>query len=663
MPISVGILHSLSGAMAVSESALKDAALMAIAEINQGGGILGETLNPVLGDGASDPKTFAKQAQQLIQQAQVSALFGCWTSSSRKAVRPVVEAHNILLWYPVQYEGLECSPNIFYTGSCLNQQVVPAVDWLIQNKGNRFYLLGSDYVFPWTANKLIAAQLRSQAGIVTGETYTPLGHQDFGEIIAHIRQSQSDVVFNTLNGDSNFAFYRDYAQAGLTAAELPIMAVSIAEVELQIIGAAATGHYTSWSYFQSLEPESNQQFVQSFQERYGPKRVTSDPIEAAYAQVYLWKQAVEAAQSWDSNSVRQAAYGQTFAAPGGRIHLDANHHVHKPCHIGKILANGQIESVFKTETIPPLPWLGVENQDFSNATVVTQLLSEVSDWIEKTQQLEVTLEQLQQEMHERQQVEAALQDSRAALAKAQAELEITHRLQTMLLPSNDELSAIPDLEIAGVMEPAEAVGGDYYEVLQHNGKVHIGIGDVTGHGLESGVVMMIAQTAIRTLIQTEEEDYLKVLNTVNRVVYETVQRMQMHRQMTLMLLEYSAKRIRFYGQHEDLIIVRQDGQTQMIETLELGFPLGVEPDISSLVAANTLELQTGDLVVLYTDGVTEAMNFHNQQYGLDQLCNVLQQNYQRSATDIHQAIMTDLKQHIGTQKVFDDITLLVLKQR
>ncbi|MEO0374893.1 MAG: urea ABC transporter substrate-binding protein [Cyanobacteria bacterium P01_A01_bin.17] len=661
--LSVGILHSLTGAMALSEQALKDAALMAIAEINQSGGVLGQSLNPVLEDGASDPEIFAQRALKLVEQDKVAALFGCWTSSSRKAVQPVVEAHNILLWYPLQYEGLECSPNIFYTGSCPNQQVAPAVDWLVKNKGKRFYLLGSDYIFPWTVNKLIAAQLRSHSGTISGETYVPLGHQDFSVIIQDIQQNQPDVVFNTLNGDSNLAFYRNYAQAGLTATDIPIMAVSIAEVELRMIGAAATGHYASWSYFQSLELASNQQFVQKFQASYGTDRVTSDPIEAAYAQVYLWKQAVENAQSWQSDRVRSAAYGQIFSAPGGEIKIDKNHHVWKPCRIGKIQPDGQIKSVFVTDIIRPLPWLGVEEQDFGNATVVTQLLSEVSSWIQKTQQLEVTLERLKQEMHERQQAEAALKKSQTALARAEAELEITHRLQTMLLPSEEELQDVPDLEMAGFMEPAETVGGDYYEVLQHNGKVHIGIGDVTGHGLESSVVMMIAQIAIRTLIQTEEEDRTKVLNTVNRLLYENVRRMQIHRHMTLMLLEYCAGTLHFYGQHEDLVIVRQDGQTQQIETLELGFPLGIEPDITPLITEDSVELQPGDLVVLYTDGVTEAMNLGDQQYGLDQLCTVLQQNHQRPAVEIRQAVIADLKQHIGSQEVFDDITLLIFKQR
>jgi transposase len=284
LPISVGILHSCSGTMAISEMALIDAEKMAIAEINQAGGVLGRQIWPIVEDGASRPEIFAQKAQKLIQQDQVATLFGCWTSSSRKAVLPILEAHNALLWYPLQYEGLETSPHVFYTGSCPNQQVQPAVQWLLDNKGRRFFLLGSDYVFPRTANKIIKADLHRLNGELLQETYVPLGSVDFGEVIAQIQALQPDVIFSTLNGDSNLAFYQQYHAAGLTPAQMPIMAVSIAEGELQTIGEIAAGHYASWTYFQSLEHPRNQAFVQNFQRHYGATRVTSDPIEAAYLQ-------------------------------------------------------------------------------------------------------------------------------------------------------------------------------------------------------------------------------------------------------------------------------------------------------------------------------------------------------------------------------------------
>ncbi|WP_254721619.1 transporter substrate-binding protein [Kovacikia minuta] len=237
--VRVGILHSLTGTMALSEMPLRDAALMAIAEINASGGVLGRMIEPVIADGASDPATFAVKIQKMIEQDQVATVFGCWTSASRKAVLPVVEACNRLLWYPLQYEGLECSRNIFYTGCCPNQQVETAVTWLLQNKGSRFYLLGSDYIFSLTVDKLISAQLKQQGGSVVGKDYVMLGTQSFEEIIRHIQQIKPDIVFNTLNGDSNVLFYRQYQAAGMRADDIPILGVSLAEVELQQIGGCS----------------------------------------------------------------------------------------------------------------------------------------------------------------------------------------------------------------------------------------------------------------------------------------------------------------------------------------------------------------------------------------------------------------------------------------
>ncbi|HEY9666625.1 MAG TPA: urea ABC transporter substrate-binding protein, partial [Coleofasciculaceae cyanobacterium] len=339
--VRVGILHSLTGTMAISEAPLVEAALMAIDEINQTGGVLGQTIEAIVTDGASDPAQFAYNARKLIECDRVNTLFGCWTSTSRKAVLPALEEFNAQLWYPIQYEGLESAKNIFYTGPCPNQQIEPAITWLLNNKGKRFYLLGSDDVFPRTANKLIKAQLKHQNGIVLGEDYVPLEATEFTDIINRIHKLNPDVVFNTLNGDSNIAFYHQYQASGITAEEIPIMAVSVAEAELQKIGEAATGHYACWNYFQSLDTSSNQQFIQHFKARYGSNRVTSAPIEAAYTQVYLWKQAVELAASFDVEQVRVAAYGQTFDAPSGFVRIEPNHHVWKTCRIGQILPTGQ----------------------------------------------------------------------------------------------------------------------------------------------------------------------------------------------------------------------------------------------------------------------------------------------------------------------------------
>jgi len=421
--IRVGILHSLSGTMAISEASLKDAELMAIAEINQAGGVLGHRIEPVIEDGASQSTTFAIKARKLIEQDQVATIFGGWTSASRKAVVPILEELNALMWYPVEYEGLECSRHIFYTGICPNQQVGPAVDWLLNHKGKRFYLIGSDYVFPRTANKLIKAQLKQQGGSLAGEEYVPLGMTDFGDLITRIKEAKPDVVFNTLNGDSNLAFYQQYQEAGITAAEIPILAVSIAEEELRRIGGSiAAGHYASWSYFQSISTPKNREFVQNFQARYGQDRVTSDPIESAYTQVYLWKQAVEKAGGFDVELVREAAYGQTFAAPGGKIRIEENNHVSKHCRIGKILQGGQFEIVFTSVgRLKPQPWLGIEKLSNQISPVVIDMLAEVSQSIQYNCQLEQKSRELEAAMAQLVTTNEKLQRTQDQLLQAEAQ--------------------------------------------------------------------------------------------------------------------------------------------------------------------------------------------------------------------------------------------------
>jgi urea ABC transporter urea binding protein len=435
--VRVGILHSLSGTMAISEASLVDAALMAIAEINQSGGVLGQSIEPMIEDAASNPTLFESKARKLIQCDRVATIFGCWTSASRKAVLPVLEEFNALLWYPVQYEGLECSRNIFYTGSCPNQQVEPAVSWLLSNRGKRFYLLGSDYVFPRTVGKIIKAQLKQHQGTVVGEEYLPPGETDFTGIISRIKQAQPDVIFNTLSGDSNVGFYSQYQESGITADKIPIMTCTVSEVELQQIGEAAIGHYACWSYFQSLDTPGNRKFVENFQRRYGRDadgereflqgrsgdRVTSDPIEAAYTQVYLWKQAVEQAQSFDVDRVRVAAYGQSFEAPSGLVRIEPNHHVRRACRIGRVLPTGEFEIIYSCDRpIQPLPWLGVEQVQFDNSEVVMEMLAEVSRGVHhtwqmehKSRELEAAKEQLQREIIQRENVEAVLRDSEAQL--------------------------------------------------------------------------------------------------------------------------------------------------------------------------------------------------------------------------------------------------------
>jgi len=358
--VKVGILHSLSGTMAISEVSLLDAELMAIEEINEAGGVLGKQIEPVIEDGASDWPTFAEKARKLLQQDDVATIFGGWTSASRKAMLPVVEENNGLLWYPVQYEGMEQSPNIFYTGATTNQQIVPAVDWLLENVGTNFFLVGSDYVFPRTANQIINAQLEAKGGTVVAQEYTPMGHTDYNTIISKINSTKPDVIFNTLNGDSNVAFFKQLQDAGISADDIPVLSVSVAEEEIRGIGAnVLEGHYAAWNYFQTTDTPENQTFVENYKAAYGDDRVTGDPIEAAYIAVYLWAQAVEKAGSFDVDAVKKAADGIEFGGPGGTVTIDGEtQHIYKTVRIGEVNVDGQFDEVWNSgETVKPDPYL------------------------------------------------------------------------------------------------------------------------------------------------------------------------------------------------------------------------------------------------------------------------------------------------------------------
>ncbi len=358
--IKVGILHSLSGTMAISEVSVKDAEMMAIDEINAAGGVLGKKIEPIIEDGASDWPKFAEKAKKLLQSDKVATVFGCWTSASRKAVLPVFEENNGLLWYPVQYEGMEASPNIFYTGAAPNQQIVPAVEWLLKNKGTKFFLLGSDYVFPRTANKIIKAQLAAMGGELVAEEYTPLGHTDYSTIVNKIKAAKPDVVFNTLNGDSNVAFFKQLKDAGITSKDLTTCSVSVAEEEVRGIGAEnMTGHLVSWNYYQTTDTPENAEFVKNYKAKYGADRVTDDPIEAAYDAVYLWSEAVKKAGSTDVDKVKEAAKGLEFKAPEGTVKIEGeNQHLWKPVRIGEVQADGSIKEIWSTaEAVKPDPYL------------------------------------------------------------------------------------------------------------------------------------------------------------------------------------------------------------------------------------------------------------------------------------------------------------------
>ncbi|MGH3789009.1 MAG: urea ABC transporter substrate-binding protein [Pseudonocardiaceae bacterium] len=358
--MKIGFLNSLSGTMAISEKTVNDSLILAAEQINAGGGVLGKQLEVVTEDGASEPTTFAEKATKLISSDCVAAVFGGWTSSSRKAMLPVFEGANSLLFYPVQYEGLEASPNIFYTGATTNQQIVPALDYLKQQGVTSLFLVGSDYVFPRTANKEIKAYAEANGIEVKGEEYAPLGHTDFATIVNKVKSAGAGAVFNTLNGDSNVAFFKEYRNAGLTAAAMPVVSVSIAEEEVNGIGVDnLVGQLTAWNYYQTIDTPRNNAFVQEFKAKYGQNRVTSDPMEAAYTSLFLWKAIVEKAQSFTTDDVRNAAGGVSYDAPEGTVTVNGeNHHIAKTALIGKVGPDGLIHTEWSSGApIEPDPYL------------------------------------------------------------------------------------------------------------------------------------------------------------------------------------------------------------------------------------------------------------------------------------------------------------------
>lgn len=374
--IKVGILHSLSGTMAISETALKETALMTIAEINKNGGVNGKQLEPVVVDPASNWPLFAEKARQLITKDKVAVVFGCWTSVSRKSVLPVFKELNGLLFYPVQYEGEELEKNVFYTGAAPNQQAIPAVEYLMSKEGGsakRFVLLGTDYVYPRTTNKILRAYLKSK-GVADAdimEEYTPFGFSDYQTIIAKIKKFSSDgkktAVISTINGDSNVPFYKELGNAGIKSKDVPVMAFSVGEEELRGIDTKPlVGNLAAWNYFESLKNPANTKFIDMYKAWAVAQKlpnantvVTNDPMEATYVGIHMWKQAAEKAKSTDVDKVIAAMGGQKFNAPSGFVEeMDPkNHHLHKPVFIGEIKADGQFKVVWKSKgTIKAQPW-------------------------------------------------------------------------------------------------------------------------------------------------------------------------------------------------------------------------------------------------------------------------------------------------------------------
>ncbi len=375
--IKVGVLHSLSGTMAISETVLKDTVLMAIDEINAKGGLLGKKLEPVVVDPASNWPLFAEKAKQLLTQDKVAVTFGCWTSVSRKSVLPVYKENNGLLFYPVQYEGEELEKNVFYTGAAPNQQAIPAVEYLMSKDGGsakRFVLLGTDYVYPRTTNKILRAFLKSK-GVAESdimEEYTPFGHSDYQTIIAKIKKFASEgkktAVVSTINGDSNVPFYKELGNQGLKAKDVPVVAFSVGEEELRGVDTKPlVGHLAAWNYFMSIKNPTNAEFIKKWSEYakshniagHKDKPLTNDPMEATYIGINMWAQAVKKAGSTDVDKVIKAMAGQTFPAPGGFMSKmdEKNHHLHKPVFIGEVKADGQFKVVWKTPgPVKAQPW-------------------------------------------------------------------------------------------------------------------------------------------------------------------------------------------------------------------------------------------------------------------------------------------------------------------
>lgn len=359
-PIKVGILHSKTGPIAISEKSMIDGEILAIKEINARGGLLGRRIEYVEADGQSDWATYAHEARRLIDQEEVKVIFGCWTSASRKSVKPVVESKSHLLVYPMAYEGLEQSPNIVYTGAAPNQQVIPAVNWCREVlKAKKFYLIGSDYVWPHCVNAIVQDQLKALGAERVDEDYIVFGEMNVDAHVAKIKAAAPDVIISTIVGDTNKPFYQRLKREGLTPASTPVLSFSIAEDELRQLSVLdMAGDYSAWNYFQSIDREENHRFIERFQAEFGKDRATSDVIVAAYNSVRLWAQAVEEAGTEDTEEVRKAMRRQSLDAPEGIVSIDyETQHTWRPVYIGKIRPDGQFDVVWKTnKPVRPLPF-------------------------------------------------------------------------------------------------------------------------------------------------------------------------------------------------------------------------------------------------------------------------------------------------------------------
>jgi urea transport system substrate-binding protein len=357
--VSVGVLHSLTGTMAISEVTVKNATVLAIDEINAKGGVMGKKISPVMEDGASEPSTFAQKAQKLIQEDKVVTVFGGWTSASRKAMLPVFERFHALLWYPVQFEGNECSADIMYSGAQPNQQILPALDWAKEKVYKSYFLLGSDYVFPRTANLILKKHIIHDGLTVAGEEYVPLGGTDFSAIVNKITAAKPDIVFNTLNGDSNVSFFKQMEAAGMPPSKLPVMSFSIAEPEAKAMGASLVqGSYAAWNYFQTLDDPASKRFVTAYQAKYGADSVVDDPMAHGYLDVYTWAAAAEKAKSFDPDKVRKAAVSLDWHDyVMGKTKFALNQSLYQTAYVGELGPDAQFKILWQSKApIFPQPY-------------------------------------------------------------------------------------------------------------------------------------------------------------------------------------------------------------------------------------------------------------------------------------------------------------------
>ncbi len=417
--IRVGVMHFLSGHLAAREALVKDATLMAIAEINQSGGILGKTIEPIVVDIApsdrqSHDRNIGIQTRYLLSDLEIKHLFGCSTSSSRKTVLPILEQYQAQLWYPYDYEGLECSKNVFYTGACPNQVVQPVINWLFQNKGNRFYLIGTDGIYSRTVSKIIRAQIKQQNGLLLCEDHIPNHFSDYQESIDKIKHIAPNAVISTLFPEQSIAFLQQYAEAGLRARNTPILSLRLTDVELRqlcqsVEPSAIAGHLGSANYFQCLDNAQNQDFLRKATVWFGadqeqasqsPEIAVNAVMQSAYTQVFLWKQAIEAAQTVDVMTVRQAVYEQSLLTPAGELVGDRNHHIWTSCRIAEVDLTGKFQILDASAPIKPSPWLGVEDLSPSTSAVVIEMLADISQGLQQSWQLERDAQDLESTISE-----------------------------------------------------------------------------------------------------------------------------------------------------------------------------------------------------------------------------------------------------------------------